>query len=144
MSIEALEQMLEHRSGLLGMSGLSEDVRELLAAVDQPQARLALDVLAWRIRSSLGAMVAVLGGADAIVFTGGIGEHASTIRAASLDGGLGIGARVDPSRNAAVTEGRIDNESSSVAICVVTAREGWQLARAVGQTRKQRERVNSN
>jgi acetate kinase len=128
MTAAALEDMLEHRSGLLGISGLSGDMRELLAASDNPNARLALDVLAWRLRSSLGAMIAVLGGVDLIVFTGGIGEHAPSIRAAALAGGLGV-AVIDAAANAAVREGRID-AAPGVAVAVVTAREGWQLARA--------------
>jgi acetate kinase len=131
MSVDTLEQTLERRSGLLGMSGLSEDVRELLAARNDPAAVLALDVLGWRLRSSLGAMTAVLGGVDLIVFTGGIGEHAAAVRAAALDGGLGVGALLDEERNAAVIEGRIERGASTVALIVVTAREGWQLARAV-------------
>jgi acetate kinase len=133
LSVDALQEMLERRSGLLGMSGISADVRELLAARHLPAAKLALDVLGWRIRSSLGAMVAVLGGVDLITFSGGIGEHAADIRAAALDGGLGIGARLDEARNAATVEGSVAAAASSVAICVVSAREGWQLARAAAR-----------
>lgn len=129
-SNDMLEEMLERQSGLLGISGISGDVRELLNAVDRPPAQLALDVLGWRLRSSLGAMVAVLGGVDLIAFTGGVGEHAAGIRAAAIEGGLGLGAAVDAKRNAAVTEGRIDANGSPVAVCVVAAREGWMLARA--------------
>jgi acetate kinase len=131
MSVDSLEEMLEHRSGLLGISAFSGDVRELLAAGGGPGARLALDVLSWRLRSSLGAMVAVLGGVDLIAFTGGIGEHAPEIRAAALDGGLGVGAALDRERNATTTiDGRISGDDAAVALYVVTAREGWQLARA--------------
>jgi len=127
LPVDALAEMLERRSGLLGISGLSADVRDLLAARENPAARLALDVLAWRLRAALGAMLAVLGGADAIVFTGGIGEHAAEIRAAALDGGLGVRAILDD-RNATSKEGRIDSGDSAIAVCIVTAREGWQLA----------------
>lgn len=131
MSTDDLDAMLERRSGLLGISGLSGDVRDLEHARERPQARLALDVLAWRIRSAFGAMVATLGGLDLIVFTGGIGEHAATIRANSLTGGLGIDCVVDVERNAHTIEGRIDDARSRVAIAVVTAREGWSIARSV-------------
>ncbi len=132
MPVETLSETLERRSGLLGISGLSDDVRELLAARENPAAQLALDVLAWRLRAALGAMLAVLGGVDLIAFTGGIGEHAPQIRAAALEGGLGLGVLLDAERNAAATasEGRIDAGGSGVAIVVVAAREGWQLARA--------------
>jgi acetate kinase len=130
MTARDLEDMLEHRSGLLGISGLSGDVRELLAAAGNAAARLALDVLAWRLRSSFGAMIAVLGGVDLIVFTGGIGEHAGSVRAAALANGLGVDAAIDETLNASVTEGVIGT-SSRVVTAIVTAREGWQLARSV-------------
>jgi acetate kinase len=139
MSVDALEQMLERHSGLLGISELSGDLRELLAASDTPGPGLALDVLAWRLRASLGAMNAVLGGAHLVVFTGGIGEHAASVRAAAFAGGLGVGASLDAERNAAGGEGRIDTYSGAPAVCVVTAREGWQLARAAVETRKPAE-----
>jgi acetate kinase len=130
MTVAELEDMLERRSGLLGISGITADVRELIALPEQPAARLALDVLGWRLRASLGAMTAVLGGVDLIVFTGGIGEHASAIRSAALNGGLGIGVRLDEARNAASLEGPIASGDSAVAVCIVSARENWQLARA--------------
>jgi acetate kinase len=122
--------MLERRSGLLGMSGSAKTYATAARGERQPAARLALDVLGWRLRASLGAMAAVLGGVDLIVFTGGIGEHAVSIRSAALDGGLGLGAQLNEQRNAKATEGRIESDTSTVAVCVVTAREGWQLARA--------------
>jgi acetate kinase len=133
MTAADLEDVLEHRSGLAGISGLSGDTRELLSATGNPAAQLAIDVLTWRLRASLGAMMAVLGGVDAIVFTGGIGEHAPVIRAAALAGGLGIGVALDAERNATVREGLI-SATSSVPVLVVTAREGWQLARAAFTT----------
>jgi acetate kinase len=129
MTPAALEEMLERRSGLAGISGLSGDMRELLAATGNPAAQLAIDVLTWRLRASFGAMMGVLGSVDAIVFTGGIGEHAPAIRAAALAGGLGIQVTLDPARNATVREGLIST-TSSVPVAVITAREGWQLARA--------------
>jgi len=133
MSVADLEQMLERRSGLLGMSGVSGDLRELRATRDNPDAQTAFDVLVWRLRASLGAMTAVLGGVDLIAFTGGIGEHSAETRAGALKGGLGVSASLDIERNAAMsgTEGRIDATPSQVPVVVVTAREGWQLARAV-------------
>ena len=129
MTADALEDLLEHRSGLAGLSGLSGDMRELLAATANPQAQRALEVLAWRLRAAFGALIAVLGGLDAIVFTGGIGERAPAIRTAALEGGLGLGVALDPERNATVREGPI-GAPSSIPVIVVMAREGWQLARA--------------
>jgi acetate kinase len=105
-------------------------MRELLAAAGDARAQLALDVLAWRLRAAFGAMIANLGGADLVVFTGGIGEHVASVRAAGLAGGLGLGLALDDDRNAAVTEGSIGSAASPVRVAVVRAREGWQLARA--------------
>ncbi len=131
MSVDDLADALEKRGGLAGISGRSGDMRELLAAAGDARAQLALDVLAWRLRAAFGAMIANLGGADLIVYTGGIGEHVASLRASGLAGGLGLGVAIDGERNAEVTEGLIGTAASPVRVAVVTAREGWQLARAV-------------
>jgi acetate kinase len=129
MTPDELEDMLESRSGLLGVSGRSGDVRALLAASDDPDARLALDVLGWRLRAAIGAMIGVLGGIDLLVFTGGIGEHAAEIRAVGVLGAAAAGAELDAARNAAgAGEGRISTDRSHIGVFVVGAREGWQLA----------------
>ncbi len=132
MPLDELDDMLERRSGLLGVSGRSGDVRELLAArASDPDAALALDVLGWRLRAGIGAMSGVLGGVDLLVFTGGVGEHAAPIRADGTRGVEASGAKLDAARNAALEgEGRIAADDSMVAVYVVRAREGWQLARA--------------
>lgn len=111
ITLDALEETLERGSGLLGISGRSGDVRDLLAAAGDPDARLALDVLIWRTRAAFGAMVAALGGADLAVFTGGVGEHAAPIRDAVLAG--------------------TQTWAGPFAVQVVAARENWMLARAV-------------
>jgi acetate kinase len=130
MTADELGEMLERRSGLLGISGRSGDVRALLTASSDPDARLALDVLGWRLRSAIGAMIGVLGGIDLLVFTGGIGEHAAEIRAAGALGAAATGAELDEKRNAATTgDGRISTDRSRAGAFVVSAREGWQLAR---------------
>jgi len=130
MTPDELGEILERRSGLLGISGRSGDVRALLATRDDPNARLALDVLGWRLRAAVGAMVGVLGGIDLLVFTGGIGEHAAEIRAAGVLGTAASGAELDAGRNAATAgDGRISTDRSRVGVFVVSAREGWQLAR---------------
>ncbi len=142
MSVDELEKMLEKESGLLGISGVSEDVRTLQSAAAHADAgaRLALDVLAWRVRAALGASIATLGGVDLIVFTGGIGEHAADVRIAALEGGLGVGAVIRAGDNAA-GEGRISADNSTVAVAVVPAREGWQLARPFGSPGRKRYRI---
>jgi acetate kinase len=114
MTADAIEDMLERRSGLLGISGRSGDVRELIAARDDADARLALEVFVWRTRAALGAMIATLGGVDLIGFTGGIGENAESLRAQIL---LAAGAW------------------GSVAAYVVGARENWMLGRALARAR---------
>jgi len=129
-SVDDLDAMLQRRSGLLGISGRSGDLHELLQAGDA-DARLAIDVLCWRLRAGIGAMIGVLGAVDAIVFTGGIGEHAASVRDAGARGAQALGARIDAARNALVTaDGCISAGDSAVGLYVVCAREGWQLARA--------------
>jgi acetate kinase len=80
MSIAAMEDMLYRRSGLLGVSGISSDMRSLIAS-DDPRAREAIDLFIFRAARETGALVASLGGLDGLVFTAGIGEHAPSIRA---------------------------------------------------------------
>jgi acetate kinase len=127
---EELGEILERRSGLLGISGRTGDVRALLAATDDLDVRLALDVLGWRLRAAVGAMIGVLGGIDLLVFTGGIGEHAAEIRGAGVLGAAVAGAELDTERNSAtVVDGRISTDMSRIGMFVVTAREGWHLAR---------------
>ena len=130
VTADELEETLERRSGLLGISGWTGDVRELSAAREDPGARLALDVLGWRLRAALGAMIGVLGGLDLLVFTGGIGEHAPDVRAMGIAGAAACGVELDAERNAsAAEEFCISTERSRAAAFVVSAREGWQLAR---------------
>jgi acetate kinase len=130
MTADELGEMLERRSGLLGISGRTGDVRTLLTARADPAARLAIDVLCWRLRAAVGAMIGVLGGIDLLVFTGGVGEHAAEIRAAGVFGAASAGAELDAVRNAAAScEGRISTDRSRAGVFVVTTREGWQLAR---------------
>jgi acetate kinase len=79
LSLDELDEVLEHESGLLGLSGLSGDVKELLSS-DDPNAELALRVFAYRVATAIGATAVALGGLDAVVFTAGIGEHAEPLR----------------------------------------------------------------
>jgi acetate kinase len=132
MTLDELEDTLERRSGLLGISGgRSGDIRDLIAADDDPSAKLALDVLAWRGRTALGSMIAALEGVDLITFTGGIGEHVPSIRAAVLRGAAACGGALDEAANDALQgEGRISAPAARVACYVVAARENWQLARS--------------
>lgn len=100
MDAGALEKLLYQQSGLLGVSGISSDMRTLLAS-DAPGAKLAVDLYLYRIRRELGSLAAALGGLDAIVFTAGIGEHAAPIRERVCRDAAWLGVELDPVANAA-------------------------------------------
>lgn len=128
-TLDELDRLLSQHSGLLGVSGLSGDMRELLAA-DDDDARLAVALYCYRARKYIGAYLAALGGADAIVLGGGVGEHSASIRAAILDGMQWAGIRLDPDANQRANGGhaRIDADDSMVAIHVVAVDEARLLA----------------
>jgi acetate kinase len=99
MDVATVTDLLYHRSGLLGMSGLSSDMRDLLAS-SAPGPRAAIDVFVYRIRRELGSLTVALGGLDALVFTGGIGQHAAPIRARVCEQTEWLGIHLDPEANA--------------------------------------------
>jgi acetate kinase len=134
LSLGEIDMMLNKQSGLLGISGLTADMRELLAEVTETgdrRAQLAIDVFCHRIRKYIGAYLAHMNGADAVVFTGGIGENAATIRAQVCDGMDWLGIAVDERKNADVGhgEGRIDVDGSRVALWVIPTDEELLIAR---------------
>lgn len=131
MPLEALDHVLSQESGLLGVSGSSADMRVLLAS-SEPQARLAVDLYCYRARKYIGAYLAVLGGADAILFGGGVGEHAPEIRARILQGWAWAGIALDAARNHAAlgVEARIGHAGSPVAVWVLPVNEAAILAQA--------------
>ena len=99
-----LEELLNKRSGLLGITGISSDMRELTAVYDtNPRARLGVDVFCYRARKYIGAYVAALGGAQTIVFSGGIGEHSPLVRQKICANMEWCGLYLDQRANAAVT-----------------------------------------
>jgi acetate kinase len=125
-----LSDALEHRSGLTGLAGTG-DMRELLAR-DDDEAALALSVYVHRLRAGIATMAAALGGLDALVFTGGVGEHAPSVRAAAADGLAFLGVSLDESLNAGATEdAEIGAAGAPVRSFVVTAREDLEMARQV-------------
>jgi acetate kinase len=133
-----VERWLNERSGLLGLSGRSSDMRELLRAVEQEQDKLAefaIDLFCYRARKYLGAYLAVLGGADAIVFGGGIGENAPEIRERISKNMEWCGLRLDPDRNRAAVglapgcAAQISVDTSRPAVYVVAADEETWIAR---------------
>jgi acetate kinase len=101
LTIEELDKMLNNKSGLLGISGVSSDMQEILAAAESGNARalLAIKAFCYRIKRYIGAYHAVLGGANVLIFTGGIGEHSLGIRARCVQGLEKLGFAVDPVRN---------------------------------------------
>ena len=99
MDARAIEALIYKQSGLLGVSGVSSDMRTLLAS-DDPRAKLAIDLYAYRIRRELGSLAAALDGLDAIVFTGGVGENAPSIRERVCRGAGWLGLTLDPGANA--------------------------------------------
>ena len=128
-----LAATLEHRSGMLGLAGTA-DMRVIVdaAAAGEPAARLALDVYVHRLRAGIAAMAASLGGLDAVVFTGGVGEHAPTVRAMAA-GGLGfLGLALDPVRNERGDEDRENGaDGASARALVIAAREDLQIVHEV-------------
>ena len=130
LSVREIERLLYHESGLLGMSGLSSDMRELLAS-DEAAARMAVDVFVYRARRELGSLAAALGGLDAIVFTAGIGENQPEVRRRiSADAGW-LGVEIDEEANARGAQ-RISAPGSRVAAYVLPADEELMIARHVG------------
>jgi len=136
MDVDDIEDLLHHRSGLQGMTGL-HDFRDLLDAIDSgdDRALTAYDVYCHRLRKYVGAYLAVLGGADALVFTAGIGENVPRLRADALSGLTTLGIEVDPRRNldrsGSDTPRRISTDSSRVAVLVVPTNEELAIARHV-------------
>jgi acetate kinase len=127
MSVQAVSELVYAQSGLLGVSGLSADMRVLLSS-DEPGARLAIELYVYRIRRELGSMAAALGGLDAIVFTAGIGENAAAVRQAVLRDAAWLGVEVDEAANAAGGP-RLTTPASRVAAWVIPTQEELMIAR---------------
>jgi len=127
MSVEDVTELLYHRSGLLGVSGISNDMRKLLAS-DAREAAEAIELFVYRIARELGSLVAALGGLDAVVFTGGIGEHAAPIRARVCASAAWLGLRLDPGANL-VDGPRISAADSPVSAWVIPTNEELMIAR---------------
>jgi acetate kinase len=100
LDVAQLTDLLYNRAGLLGLSGVSADMRELLAS-PAPGARLAVQVFCYRVKREIGSLAAALGGLDALVFTGGIGAHAAPVRAEVCHGAAWLGLELDAAANEA-------------------------------------------
>jgi acetate kinase len=117
MGVEELEDLLYRKSGLLGVSGISHDMRDLLMS-DSPQAEDAIELFVYRIVQQVGALYSVLGGLDALVFTGGIGEHAAAIRARIAARLAWTGLQLDPHANASSAADLHSTESTLPCLIV--------------------------
>jgi acetate kinase len=135
LDADALEDLVDRRAGLQGLSGLSADLRVLHAAADaNPDAALALAIFCQAAAKQLAAMCSVLGGVDAIVFTGGIGEHDAAVRASICERLACVGVVLDADRNADAgrhTQGIIEAAASRCRVLVMPAQEDEQIARHV-------------
>jgi acetate kinase len=128
---DQLDDILNRQSGLLGVSGLSGDMREILEAIGNgnERARLAYEIYAHRLVRETGAMIAVLGGVDAIVFTGGIGENCAPLRQDVCEHFSFLGLKLDAAKNAAPElDQNIATGGSAVQVLVIRADEDWEIA----------------
>jgi acetate kinase len=133
---QALDDLLNKKSGLLGISGVSGDMREIVAAMESgdERARLAFDIFVHRLQTGIGAMIAALGGIDVLVFTAGIGEHSPEVRAAACATFDFLGLKLDAAKNASPpSEPHADQDismpTSKVRVLVVHAQEDWSIAK---------------
>ncbi|MCG5249064.1 acetate/propionate family kinase [Methylorubrum extorquens] len=129
MAPAEVSEILNRRSGLLGVSGISNDARTLLES-EEPRAREALDLFAYRVVREAGSMMAALGGLDAFVFTAGIGERSARIRSAIGQGLAWTGIRLDEDRNAG-NNVRISADGATIPVYVIPADEEVPIARSV-------------
>lgn len=135
LDVEKLDHALSFESGLLGVSGVSADMRQVLAALGKdPDARLAIDVYVHRLRQTIGAMAATLGGVDGLVFTGGIGEHAWQIREWACQSLGYLGLQLDPAANAACNpDADVSSAASQARILVIATNEDLTILRETKQ-----------
>jgi acetate kinase len=139
---DQLDEVLNRKSGLLGISGFSSDMRDIVAAATnganrskQERARLALDIYIHRLQSGIGSMIAVLGGADALIFTAGVGENSPEIRAAVCEKLAFLGIQLDPKKNLdrKKSDRDLSTPNSKLGVFVIAAQEDWMIAKQCWQ-----------
>ena len=134
---QAVVDMMNKESGLYGVSGISSDMRDIIAAKDtDADAKLAFEMYVDRIQKFIGQYLAVLNGADALVFTAGIGENSVPVREAILSGLTWFGIEVDPEKNVFGVEGEISKPSSRLKVFVIPTDEELVIARDVEALKK--------
>jgi acetate kinase len=133
MDANTIEKFLNKQCGLAGVSGFSADTRELRDCISEPSSALALDMFSYRVRKYIGAYLAVLGGADAIIFGGGIGENTQIVREKICNGLNWCGAALDFEKNTATVdrEDVISKPGSNISIWVIPTREDLMIASEV-------------
>ncbi len=132
LTVEEVDEILHRKSGLLGVSGLSSDFRQVEAAArdGHPRAQLALDIYAYRVRAMIGSLAVTLGGVDALVFTGGIGENSSWLRAEVCKGLECLGVHLDRRRNADLPpDADVATPDSPARVLLIHTREDFVIAR---------------
>ena len=128
---QQLDDLLNKKSGLLGISGLSGDMRQIVAAIKDgnPRAKLAFDIFVHHLQSAIGAMIAVMGGIDALVFSAGIGEHSPEVRTAACANFAFLGLKLDAAKNAqSPADQEISPSDSAVSVLIIRAQEDWAIA----------------
>jgi acetate kinase len=131
LTCQQVDKLLNQESGLLGVSGLSSDLRDILAGIKQgnERARLAFEIFVHRLRKAVGGMAAVLGGLDVLVFTAGMGENSPEVRAATCKGLEFLGLKLDTGLNQQTTLDReISTADSRIRVPVIRAEEDWAIA----------------
>lgn len=130
-TVEQLNQMLNQASGLKGISGVSSDLRQIQGAIatDNERAKLAFAMYIHRLRSYIGAMLASLGGLDALVFTAGVGEHSAAVRAAACEAFSFLGLKLDLEKNQQTpVDQDIATSNSAIRVLVIHTQEDWAIA----------------
>jgi acetate kinase len=136
---EAIDNILNKQSGLKGLSGISGDMRQIQQAITErnSRAQLAFDVYIHRLRSCIGSMLASLGGIDAIIFTGGVGENSAQVRFAALEAFKFLGVKINPNQNdCSPADTDIAADDSAVRVVVVHTQEDWAIATECWQLAK--------
>jgi acetate kinase len=144
---EQLDSLLNTKSGLLGISGISSDMRQIVAAMKDGNARakLAFDIFAHRLQTGIGAMAAALGGIDALIFTAGIGENSVEVRAAACSNLGFLGVKLDGAKNKQPSADQdISAPESAVRVLVVRAQEDWAIAQDCWKLASAKTRSQAN
>ncbi len=131
LAARQIDEILNQKSGLLGISEISGDMRDILAAVKKrnPRAKLAFDIYIHRLRLGIGSMIAVLGGIDALVFTAGVGENSPEVRGAACENLRFAGIKLDPKKNLKSSpDQNIADRSATVPVLIIHAEEDWMIA----------------